>query len=168
MSKKLLPNRISKVIAPDAITKVRQAIQLLNEVLGDDTQISDEDYKGLRKIADKLKRECDDVFDIAKENTEFVEAPLSVDEIGKDKNYYELCDTIRSMFNSLSLKLEREQNIAGAEYYNACSVFEEDVDIKVKRGGNAKAQNVQAQLKAIERNRGGKPSDSKNSDKIAK
>jgi hypothetical protein len=155
MSKKLLPNRISKVIAPDAVTKVRQAIQLLNEVLGDDTQISDEDYKGLRKIADKLKRECDDVYDIAKENTDFVEAPLSVDEMGKDKTYYELCDMILSMLKALLLKLEREQNIAGAEYYNACSVFEEDVDTKVKRGGNAKAQNVQAQLKAIDRNRGG-------------
>lgn len=155
MSKKLLSNRISKVVAPDAVSKVRQAIQLLDEVLGEDTQISDDDYKALRKIADKLKRECDDVFDIAKENTEFIEAPLTLEEIDKDKKYYEFCDIIRSMFKSVLLKLEREQNIAGAEYYNACIVYEEDVDTKVQRGNNAKAQNVQAQLKAIERNRKG-------------
>lgn len=168
MSKKLLSNRISKVVAPDAVSKVRQAIQLLDEVLGEDTQISDDDYKALRKIADKLKRECDDVFDIAKENTEYIEAPLTLEEIDKDKKYYEFCDIIRSMFKSVLLKLEREQNIAGAEYYNACIVYEEDVDTKVQRGNNAKAQNVQAQLKAIERNRGGKPSADKNSEKPAK
>ena len=164
MSKKLLPNRISKVIEPDAIPKVRQAIQLLDEVLGADTQISEEDYKSLRKIADKLKRECDDVYDIAKENTEFIEAPLTLEEIDKDRKYYEFCDLIRSMLKALSLKLEREQNIAGAEYYNACSVFEEDVDTKVERGNNAKAQNVQAQLKAIDRNRGGNKSGNKSGD----
>jgi hypothetical protein len=154
MSKKLLPNRSSKTVAPDALSKVRQAIQLIMEVLGDDTDISDADYKGLRKIADKLKRECDDVFEIAKENGNFVEAPLSIEEMQKDKEYYELCDSIRALLKSLIIRLDREQNIAGAEYYNACSVFEDDVDAKVNKGSNPKAQNVQAQLAAIERNRG--------------
>jgi hypothetical protein len=55
------------------------------------------------------------------------------------------------------LKLDREQNIAGAEYFNGCTVFESDVEAKFKRG-MPKAQNVYAQLKAIPRNRtGGAP-----------
>ena len=74
MNKKLLPNRSSKAPAADALTKVRQAVQLLNEALGDEIAITDEDYKGLRRIADKLKRITDDVFEIAKENEDFVKA----------------------------------------------------------------------------------------------
>lgn len=153
MSKKLLPNRISKTPAPDALAKITGAIMLIMVLLGDDTDISDDDYKALRKIADKLKRECDDVFDVAKVNESFVETPLTIEEIQKDKAYYEFCEAIRPFLNALMIKFEREQNVAGAEYYNACVVFEADVDAKVKRGNNPKAQNVQTQLAGIERNR---------------
>jgi hypothetical protein len=31
------------------------------------------------------------------------------------------------------LKLDREQNIAGAEYLNSCSVFEADVEAQFKK-----------------------------------
>ena len=167
MNRKLLPNRSSKAPAADALTKVRQAIQLLNEALGDEIAITDEDYKSLRKIADKLKRITDDVFEIAKENTDFVKAPLSVAEMTKDKAFYELCDSIRALLDAFMLRLEREQNVAGAEYHNACSVFEGDVDNDVKRdSSNAKAMNVQAQLEKIDRNRAGAPL--KNNDKLPK
>ena len=156
MNRKLLPNRSSKAPAVDALTKVRQAIQLLNEALGDEIAITEEDYKGLRKIADKLKRITDDVFEIAKENTDFVKSPLSVAEMTKDKAFYELCDSIRALLDAFTLRLEREQNVAGAEYHNACSVFESDVDNEVKRdSNNAKAMNVLAQLDKIDRNKGG-------------
>ena len=168
MSKRLLPNRISKSVVPDALSKVRQAIQLLNEAIGEDTPISDEDYKGLRKIADKLKRITDDVYEIAKENTDFIEAPLTVVEIAKDKTFYELCDSILALLKAFNLRLEREQNIAGAEYFNACSVFEGDVADKVNRDKNdVKAQNILAQLNDIDRNRGGN-SGTKPDDKTAK
>ena len=167
MNRKLLPNRSSKAPAADALTKVRQAIQLLNEALGDEIAITDEDYKGLRRIADKIKRVTDDVFEIAKENTDFVKAPLSIAEMAKDKAFYELCDSIRALLDAFFLRLEREQNVTGAEYQNACSVFEGDVDNEVKRdSSNAKAMNVQAQLEKIDRNRAGAPS--KNNDKLPK
>ena len=167
MNKKLLPNRSSKAPAADALTKVRQAVQLLNEALGDEIAITDEDYKGLRRIADKLKRITDDVFEIAKENEDFVKAPLSVAEMTKDKAFYELCDSIRALLDAFVLRLEREQNVAGSEYYNACSVFESDVDNDVKRdSSNAKAMNVKAQLDKIDRNRVGSPP--KSNDKAAK
>ena len=151
---KLLVNRSSKTVQVDAIGKIRRALQLMQEVLGDETPITDAAYKGLRKIADKLKQECDDVLHIMKESQEFVVAPLSTVEMDKDKAYYELCDQIRSMLNAFLLKLDREQNIAGSEYFMACNIFEADINAKVKRG-DVKAQNVQAQLKLIPRNRAG-------------
>jgi hypothetical protein len=43
------------------------------------------------------------------------------------------------------LKLDREQNIAGAEYLNSCSVFEADMEAQFKKG-IPKAQNVYARL----------------------
>jgi hypothetical protein len=156
MSKKLLPNRSSKTVAPDALSKVRQAIALLEEVLGDPTPISDADYKGLRMIADRLKRITDDVYDIAKENEGYIKAPLSLAEMAKDKAFYELCDSIRSLLNGFFLRLEREQNIAGAEYFNGCSVFEGDIDDAISRDANdAKAQNIKAQLNEVDRKRSG-------------
>ena len=168
MSKKALPNRISKVVAPDAVSKIRKAIALIEEVLGSSTSISDDDYKALRKIADKLKRECDDVYDIAVENTEFIDDSTTIEEMEKDKKYYELCDMILSMLKALMIKLTREQNIAGAEYHNACSLFEENVAVKAGRN-NAKAQIVKGQLDNIERNRkGGNSGDSKDTSPAAK
>jgi argonaute-like protein implicated in RNA metabolism and viral defense len=153
---KMLPNRISKIVMLEtALLKVGEALAILDAVVGEDTQISDEDYKSLRKIADTLKRQSDDVFDVIKLNPEFLEAPLTIAEMDKDKLFYELCDKIRAAILAFMIKLEREQNIAGAEYYNACCVFESDIDDKIKRGNNAKAQNVQAQLDAIDRKRGG-------------
>ena len=171
MVKKILPNRISKLPPPEVKTKIRQVIQLLDEILGDNTPISDDDYKSLRKIADKLKQECDDVFAIAIENPEFLDESNSIVEMEKDKRYYELCDTIRSMLNGMLIKLDKEQNIAGAEYFNACSIFEDNVKIKAGRG-NAKAQNVKAQLDLINRNRSngssGGSNDNKNDNPPAK
>jgi hypothetical protein len=156
MSKKLLPNRISKVVPPNALPKVRQAAQLLYEVFGEPTQISDDDYKGLRKIADKLKRECDDVYAIAQENVGFVQQPMTIEEIEKDKLYYEFCDQVGVILKPVITLWEREQNVAGAEYFNSCTVFEGDVDSKVNRDANdVKARSVQVQLKAVDRNRGG-------------
>ena len=154
MSRKLLPNRISKSVAPDARAKVRQAFQLLDEALGEVIAIEEDEYKGLRKIADKLKRVTDDVFEIVKENTEFLEAPLTVEEITRDKEFYEFCDFVRTVKNAFDLRLDREQNVAGAEYNNACGVYEGDVTDKVNRDKkNAKALSVQAQLNGIDRNR---------------
>ena len=169
MVKKILPNRISKLPPPEVKTKIRQVVQLLDEILGDNTPVSDEEYKSLRKIADKLKQECDDVFAIAVENSEFLDESHSIVEMEKDKHYYELCDSIRSMLNGMLIKLDKEQNMAGAEYFNACSIFEDNVKIKAGRG-NAKAQNVKAQLDLINRNRGGSgnSNDNKNDPPTAK
>ena len=96
------------------------------------------------------------MYEIAKENTDFIEVPLTVEEITKDKTFYELCDSIFALLKAFTLRLEREQNIAGAEYFNACNVFEGDVADKVDRDkNNVKAQNLLAQLNSIDRKRGG-------------
>jgi hypothetical protein len=150
MAKKLLPNRISKTVALDALTKVRQAIQLLLEVIGEDTPMTEAEYKALQKMADKRKQACDDVLTVMQEHPKMVIAPLNTVEIRKDKGYYELCDQIDAMLANVLIRLKREQNIAGAEYANACSVFETDMEAKVLRG-DTEAQIVQQELKAISR-----------------
>jgi hypothetical protein len=167
MSKKLLPNRISKVVTPEMRAKVQQAFQLLDEALGTSTPISEDDYKSLRKIADKMKSESDDVFAITELNADLLEEPLTVVEITKDKDFYEFCDAIRAAKKSFEIKLDREQNVAGSEYFNACCIFEEDVKTRANRG-STKAQNVKAQLDAIDRNRnGGNISNAKRAAKTA-
>jgi hypothetical protein len=154
MAKQLLPNRISKTIAPDALTTIRKAVEMLHSVLGEDTFISEADYKSLPKIADKRKQETDDVMTIAQANPEFVHEPLSLSEMEKDKAYYELCDFLSATLKSMLIKLEREQNIAGAEYQNACGIFESLVRFKAGTG-NSKANNLLIQLSQINRNVGG-------------
>jgi hypothetical protein len=154
MATPLLPNRSSKNIAPDALIKIRQAIQLLQEAIGEDTFISDVDYKALPKMADKRKQETDDVLMIVQNNIEFVETPLSIVEIEKDKAFYELCDVIQSLLKPFLIQLQREQTIAGAEYMNACGIFEQIVGFKAAQG-SSKAKNIGIQLSQINRNRGG-------------
>jgi hypothetical protein len=150
MAKKLLPNRLSKTVPFNALMKIRQAMQLIIEVIGEDTPISEAEYKALLKIADRRKQACDDVLAIMQEHPQLVLSPLSVAETQKDKAFYEICDQIQSMFNNILIRLKREQNIAGAEYANACSIFESDVDAKAMRG-DTEAQIVQNELKSVNR-----------------
>ena len=154
MVKKHLINRSSKQIAVDALSKSHQAVQLLQEALGTLTAISEAEYKSLRKIADKLKRETDDVFMIIKNHPKLVDAPLSIEEMEKDKACYEFCDTLRAPLSRFMVQLDREQNIAGAEYFNSTTVFEADVASKAVRG-EAEAQHAQVELNLIVRNRTG-------------
>jgi hypothetical protein len=154
MVKKLLPNRISKTVAPDALMKIRQAVQLIQEVVGENTPISAADYNALRKISDKLKQESDDVYTVAQENLALVEAPISITELDKDKTFYEFCDKAYAMLQPVLIQLKREQNIAGSEYLNGCSLFEASVAVKVGHG-NPQAQNAQLQLNQIPRKKGG-------------
>lgn len=154
MATQLYPNRISKATDPKALDKIREHVRAILDLLGDDTQISESEFRSLRKIADKSKRVTDDVHAVMQENPEFLEEPLTLAEIQKDKVFYEFCDQVRAIIAPLAVKLDREQNIAGAEYANACSVYEANVDRKIVLG-NAKARSVKAQLNAIDRNRGG-------------
>jgi hypothetical protein len=156
MVKKVLPNRSSKTVKPDATAKLQQAVQIFLDLLGEDTPMSEDEYKALYKIADKRKQECDDVFGLMKANPALVKKPLSVAETQKDKDYYEFCDVVQAALKSLKNKADREQNIAGGEYINSCSVFETDVNADAHRG-DAHAQTVQADLKKVNRNRAGNP-----------
>jgi hypothetical protein len=156
MAKKLLPNRSSKKLPVDASTKLAQAVQLVLDLLGERSVITEEDYNALRKISDKLKQECDDVFAIAQANPEFVEPPLQLSEMEKDKNFYEFCDKIELAFSPVQIFKNREQNISGGEYLNGCNFFESTVAFRAAQG-NPKAQMIAIQLKQLKRNRGGNP-----------
>jgi hypothetical protein len=154
MQKHLLPNRSAKAIPADALDQARQAFQTLHNLLGTDTPIDEEAYQRLYKIADKRKIETDDVFAVIRENQEFLDTETAFEEIEKDKAFYELCDQLRSLQAAFDLRLNREQNIAGAEYLDACKGYEASVTYRVSRG-NSKAQAVKTQLDAIARSKAG-------------
>jgi hypothetical protein len=163
--KKVLPNRISKSVAPDALDNARKGVALIQRALGTPTAISETDYQSLRKVGTKLKQEADEVFALAQANPELTEEPFSLAEMSKDKGFAELCAAIKSMLAPLNLQADREQTIAEAEYLNGCSLFEENVALKTERG-HSKAQYIQVQLNRIDRFRGGgKKSKSKNNPK---
>ena len=153
MSKKLISNRNSKKVTTDTQVRFRQALQTMLDLLGEDTPMSDAEYTSLRKIADKLKTETDDVFAIAKEADDFLEDSTPVNVVEDYKTFYEFCDNCRSMLAPLLFKLNREQNIAGGQYFNACMIYEDNVSIQVARN-NPKARVVKAQLDDIPRQRG--------------
>jgi hypothetical protein len=156
MVKRILLARIPKTVKPDAVAKLQQAVQLFSEIIGEDTPMSDEDYKAMYKIADKRKQECDDVFALMKTNPTLVKKPLSIAETQQEKDYYEFSELIRAALKSLTLRNDREQNISGGKYIHICSLFEMDVRADVLRG-ETQAQNVQTELKQINRNRSGNP-----------
>jgi hypothetical protein len=162
MASKLLPNRSSKNVSAADLARVAQAIKVIIEVFGDRSVITEEDYNALRKISDKLKQECDDVFAIAQVNPEFVEPPLYLTELEKDKLYYEMADKVDMQLSPVLILKKREQNIAGAEYLNGCNFFEATVAFRAAQG-NPKAQMIEIQLKQLKRNRGGNTK--KNSEK---
>ena len=153
MAKKILPNRILKVIGPPKIARTRVLVDELMELLGDDTIISDEDYQAQIKISDKRKLEADDSFEIAQVFPELVEEPSTVKGANAEKNYYEDADTIRSIAKPFFDKLNKEQNIAGSQYYTAMSLFDENVKYKAGRD-NSRAQLAAKQIADLNRKRG--------------
>jgi hypothetical protein len=157
MSKKPLRYFKPKKVTPERIAKMEEGFRLINEAIGDDTDITDDEYSALPIIADKRKQECDDVFDIAKQNPEFVIAPVTIEDTEDYKADYVFYDKTWVQFNAFKIRLEREQNIAGGKYYNNCNVFEGDIDDKINRDNNPKAQNVKTQLDNVNRKRSGGP-----------
>lgn len=152
MVKKILPNRSSKTVKPDADAKLKLGVQIFLDLLGEETAISEADYAALYKIAGKRKQECDVIFALMQANPTLVKKPLSLEESEKDKTFYEFGDRIQAALKSLKTRADREQTIAGSEYVNSCSVWETDIKADAHRG-DAQAQTVQAELKKINRNR---------------
>jgi hypothetical protein len=165
MSKKTLRYFKPKKVTPERIAKMEEGFRLINEAIGDDTDITDDEYDALPVIADKRKQECDDVFDIAKRNPEFVIKPVTIEDTEDYKEDYMFYDKTWVQFEAFKIRLEREQNVAGGKYYNNCNVFEGDVADKIKRDNDPKAQNVKAQLDKINRNKGGGKNGNKKDDK---
>jgi hypothetical protein len=154
MIKKLLANRSIKTIRPEDAVKVAQALRVIQSVLGEPIAISEEEYKSLRKISDKLKQETDEVFFIAKANPNLVEAPVSLLELEKDKSFYEFCEQLEASLLPIVVQAQRERTVSGAEYFNGCGFFETGVEFKAAQG-IAQAQQVQLLLNKIKRNKGG-------------
>jgi hypothetical protein len=157
---KILPNRISKTLSEGNVTAAKDAIKILIDILGTPVAISDDDYKALAKLGDVLKPVCDKVLLVAKEEPSYLEEEQPVEEIEKDKAYFEqLTEILKPLYNAVFL-YEREQSTTGAEYRNAIHNYEGNVKAKVSRGSSS-AQLTLDKLNRIDR--GTKPSPSKSS-----
>ena len=154
MAKKILLNRTPKVIGLEGIARSRVLVKELMDILGNDTIMPDEDYKAQIKISDKRKLQADDSFEIAQVFTELLEESLTVKEVNFEKSYYEDADTIRSIAKPFFDKLDKEQNIAGSQYYNAMALFDENVKYKAGRD-NSRAQLAAKQISDLNRKQGG-------------
>lgn len=154
---KILPNRISKTLSEADVAAAKAAIKVLADILGTPVAITDDDYNVLAKLGDVLKPICDDVFEIAEVNPSYLEEEQPVEEIQKDKTYYEqLTSLLKPLINVVNLYL-REQGTTGAEYRNATSNFEGNVKAKVKKGNAPEAQLVLDKLNRIDRGTKSKP-----------
>ncbi len=155
-SRELLPKRLNKPLPPDAEEQLNLHLQKVMELLGNDTPISESDYDKLRVIADTLKPQCDDLFDIVVANPEFLQPEpgsehLTVQDIRNDKLYYEFCDKFPGAVAAMMLRMKREQIIAGAQYENALGIYAENVERAANRGTNQKAKLVLEQIMKLKK-----------------
>jgi hypothetical protein len=152
---KILPNRSSKTLSAANMEAIKAAIQVILNNIGIRIIITDDDYKSLAKLADILKAICDNVFEVVQEDPSYLEDEQPIEEILKDKLYFEQTAEVLKLLYSLVFLYEREQGVAGAEYRNAIHNYEGNVKDKVKRGSST-AQLVLDKLNRIDR--GTKPS----------
>lgn len=149
MAFKLLPNRISKTLPPDAEAQAAAAFQVLFNLLGPATPITEEEYDALSFISDKRKLVADDYHAVMRNNPEFLEEP-PIEEVEKDRRYYEFGDFMEAQMRQMESHRIREQNLAGAEYDNATKSFKSTVIYKAGRN-NSRAQLALKQLEDIDK-----------------
>lgn len=154
---KILPNRISKTLSEADVVAAKAAIKVLTDILGTPVAITDDDYKVLAKMGDVLKPICDNVFKIAEANPSYLEDEQPVEEIQKDKTYFEQLSEILEPLKEVKSLYEREQGTTGAEYRNATSNYEGNVKAKVVKGNAPEAQLVLDKLNRIDRGTKPKP-----------
>ena len=149
MAFQLLPNRVSKSLPADAEAQARTAVDTLLNLLGNDTPITDGDYKSLHFMAGKRKQQTDDYHEVMRNNPTYLEEP-PIEEVTKDRRYYEFCDFLESLLEKVNIRRIREQNIAGAEYENAAKSYKSTVLYKASRN-DANAKLIAKQLEGIDK-----------------
>jgi hypothetical protein len=147
---KILPNRSSKTLAEVKLEAIKAAAQVILDNLTDLVIITNNDFNALAKLGEILKPICDKVFEIAKVHPKYLEDEQPIEEVLKDKTYYEQLEIVRQILKSIIAIIEREQAIVGAEYRNAMANYESNVKERVKKG-STDARLVMDKLDAIDR-----------------
>lgn len=149
---KLLPNLNSRTLTEAEMKTIFDAANTIDTQLGTPTPITQEAYDALAKLGDVLKIEYDAVFNVTREHPKYLDEEQTIDEIEKDKLACEQYDLIVAHLQKLLAKVVRERGIRGAEYRNACSIYEENVVNSVKKG-RLEAQMIKDRLDKIPRSR---------------
>jgi hypothetical protein len=130
----LLPNRISKTLSAEKKARIHALLLLLVVELGPTTQIPEAVFKKLAKLGDKNKILYDLLKKVMDKYPDYINGDLPIEENTKDKVYFEDLESVRKEIKDLVMSIiDHEQGIAGAEYRNAISIFEDNVALKAKR-----------------------------------
>lgn len=154
---KILENRSSKTLPAANLVAIKGAVQTIVDNLIPLVVITDDDYKALAKLGDVLKPICDEVLKVVEEAPNYLEDEQPVEEIHKDKTYYEQMAEILKLLSDVVFMVEREMGTCGAEYRNAIHNYEGNVKAKVKKGSSA-AQLILDKLNRIDRGEKAAPS----------
>jgi hypothetical protein len=147
---KILPNRSSKTLPAANMEAIKGAVQIIIDNLGTPIAITDADYDPLSKLGETTKFVCDDVFMVAEDNPSYLEDEQPLEEVQKDKTYYEQMTEVLKLLNKPVGIATREAGVSGAEYRNAIFNYEGNVKGKVARG-STEAQLVLDKLNRIDR-----------------
>ncbi len=147
---KILPNRSSKTLPAANLEAIKGAVKIIVDNLGTPIAITDADYDPLAKIGETTKLVCDDVFNVAEENPSYLEDEQPLEEVQKDKTYYEQMAEVLKLLSKPVGIATREAGVSGAEYRNAIFNYEGNVKSKVNRG-STEAQLVLDMLNRVDR-----------------
>jgi hypothetical protein len=147
---KILLNRSSKTLPAANMEAIKGAVQIIIDNLGTPIAIIDADYDPLSKLGETTKLVCDDVLEVAEENPTYLEDEQPLEEVQKDKTYYEQMTEVLKLLNKPVGIATREAGVSGAEYRNAIANYEGNVKGKVSRG-STEAQLVLDKLNRIDR-----------------
>jgi hypothetical protein len=139
-------NRISTVIAVEALTEVKNHFLKINSLLPFLTGLTADERQTMPKIDQANKVFVGDALKGMMQNPSFLPAYLSVEELQKDLTLYNQLDELVSLAAALNEKLTDTQMLAGSEAYitslAAYRMFE-----GAARAGIAGADSVYDELK---------------------
>lgn len=110
-------NRLSTVIAADALAEVKTHFQKINSLLPFLTGLTATERQTLPKIDQANKVFVSDAIKAIGQNPDFIPGYLKPAELEKDFTLYSQLDELNSLAASLSEKISDTQMLAGSEAY---------------------------------------------------
>lgn len=116
-------NLVSIELNNDALEKIQEAINVINNNLPDLISISKEEKSAMPKMGDKTVAFVNKALEYAKQNPQITPGFLNVDEFNKDVSAVSTLSRILNPLQQLVEKLDDTTTVAGSEAYVAALTF---------------------------------------------